>query len=341
MEDRWRGRVGGGQSSGDRSQVRCGQMYEMMTADCRIYFVSEHWVLPGAREWLGNFARRLAAQSSEAVATVANADAATHILFLDGGSQRTRFWEANRLAGHPLLRAYPDRCYVWNTEDRPATYLPGLYVSMPKGLFDPQVHRAFRYMELNTERLPVHGESKRDIFYNFLGAPTAPVRRAILSAHHPSDAVVQEKLNFNHQRHAAKEDVGPYAEILARSRFTLCPPGSGTSSYRIFEAMRAGSIPVVISDRLVLPDGPDWSRCSVRIAENDAGRAPDILAGVSDPEGMGQASRKAYGDFFDSTNMLTHIARELTALGAANQKAARRCFNRERLVRGWEKIGGN
>jgi hypothetical protein len=211
---------------------------------------------------------------------------------------------------------------------------------MPKGLFDPQVHRAFRYMELNTERLPVPNGRKRDILYNFLGAPTAPVRRAILAGPHPSDAVVQEKLNFNHQCHAANQDVEPYIEVLARSRFTLCPPGSATSSYRIFEAMRAGSIPVILSDQLVLPEGPDWSRCSVRIAESDAGNIPSILADVTNSQAVGIAAQRAYEEFFDPAKMLAHIARELQGLGPADQTAARKCFNRERLVRGWEKVGG-
>lgn len=311
-----------------------------MTARCRIYFVSDHWVLEGAREWLGKYAEGLRAQNSEAVAVAEAPDDATHILFLDGGQQRTRFWEPNHLASHPLVRGYPHKCYIWNTEDRPATYLPGLYVSMPRSLFDPRVHRAFRYLHLNTERWPLAAPRKRDILYNFLGAPTAPVRRAILAASHPSDALVLEKLNFNHQRHAANEDVSPYAEVLARSHFTLCPPGSATSSYRIFEAMRAGSVPVLISDQLVLPEGPDWASCSVRIAEKDASRVASILSTVPDAEEMGKAAQAAFEHFFDNGNMLRHVARELTALGPADQKIARRCFNRERWKRGWEKVKG-
>lgn len=311
-----------------------------MAAACRIYFVSDHWILEGAREWLGRFADGLRTQNSSAVNLAETPDEATHILFLDGGRQRTRFWEPNHLAGHPLVRRHPKKCYIWNTEDRPATYLPGLYVSMPRNFFDSRVHRAFRYMHLNTERLPLVAPRERDILYNFLGAPTAPVRRVILAASHPSEALVQEKLNFNHQRHAADEDVALYAEVLARSRFTLCPPGSATSSYRIFEAMRAGSIPVLISDQLVLPEGPDWASCSARIPERDAMNVSNILSAVPNAEQMGKAAQSAFGFFFDSGNMLAHLARELIALGPADQKIARRCFDRERWQRGWEKVAG-
>lgn len=311
-----------------------------MAASCRIYFVSDHWVLEGARDWLGNLVTTLRSQNSQAAAVAETPDEASHILFLDGGRQRTRFWEPNYLAGHQLVRAHPHKCYIWNTEDRPVSYLPGLYVSMPRNFFDPRVHRAFRYMLLNTERLPVAAPRERDILYNFLGAPTAPVRRAILAGTHPSDALVLERLNFNHQRHAADEDVWYYADVLARSRFTLCPPGAATSSYRIFEAMRAGSVPVLISDELVLPQGPDWPSCSIRIREKDAQRVDEILSGVPNVEAMGNAAQAAFTRFFDSDKMLSHVARELTLLGPADQKTARRCFDWERWQRGWYKVMG-
>jgi hypothetical protein len=308
-----------------------------MEAACRIYFVVDHWIYDGANEWLGRYVEGLREQVSDAVCVADDPARATHILFLDAGRQRTRFWEPNPLARHPLVTAYPQKCYIWNTEDRPASYLPGIYVSMPRKFFRARIHRAFRYTSLNTERLPVPPAGSRDLLYNFIGAPTSPARRKLLSAEHPPDAMVRETLNFNHQRWAPDDAVAPYVDVLARSRFTLCPPGSATSSYRIFEAMRAGSIPVLISDELVLPHGPEWPECSVTIPEKDATQVPDILSAVPNSGEMGRAAQAAFGHFFDSAKMLDHITRELRMLGVADQVAARRSFNWERLWRGWEK----
>jgi hypothetical protein len=45
-----------------------------------------------------------------------------------------------------------------------------------------------------------------------------------------------------------------YKNLLETSVFTLCPSGSGPNSIRIYEAMSYGSIPIILSDKLVLPD---------------------------------------------------------------------------------------
>lgn len=235
------------------------------------------------------------------------------------------------------MRAYPEKCFIWCTEDNPLSYLPGLFVSMPKHFFDPRLHRAFRYFSLHTERWPVPEARERDLLYSFLGAPTAPVRQIILGMNHPPDALVRERLNYNHQRWAPDDAVGPYAEVLARSQFTLCPPGSGTSSYRLFEAMRAGSAPVIISDDLVLPEGPDWRKCSVRLAEADVTRIEAVLRAIAHSGGgMGQAAQREFDQYFSAEKILHHVARELTALGPANLRLAKRNY---RLSQAWMAAG--
>jgi hypothetical protein len=133
---------------------------------------------------------------------------------------------------------------------------------------------------------------------------------------------------------------------LARSKFTLCPAGSGTSSYRLFEALRAGSVPVIISDRLVLPEGPDWEACSVRVAEKEIASIPARLEAIADVASMRAAALKTHAEYFSSERMLDHLVRELRHLGPADQKkarrhyawhhahmAARRVWNKARLAR--------
>jgi hypothetical protein len=294
-----------------------------------IYFECGHSEIEGLGPWLLGFVEDLKKTQTEVVQVTDAPSEATHIVFLESGKRRLRFWQGNHLKHHPLMRKFPEKCFIWCSEDAPLTYLPGLYVSMPESFFDPRVHRSFRYLTLNTERRPVPPARERDLLYCFVGSPTSEVRRRILSMQHPADCLVEETLNYNHSRWAADDDVSPYADILARSRFTLCPPGSGASSYRLFEAMRAGSIPVVISDRLVLPEGPDWQRCSVRLPESEVGNLESVLRSISDPGEMGEAARQAFLDYFDAGRMLEHVARELNFLGVSNQSLARRTFARQ------------
>ena len=291
-----------------------------------IYFECGHSEIEGLRPWLLGFVEELKKTQTDAVRVTDDPHEATHIVFLESGKRRLRFWQGNHLKHHPLVRRFPGKCFIWCCEDAPLTYLPGLYVSMPKRFFDRRIHRSFRYLTLNTERQPVPPARERDLLYCFVGSPTSRVRGKILSMQHPSDCLVQKTLNYNHSRWAADDDVGPYADVLARSRFTLCPPGSGASSYRLFEAMRAGSIPVIISDRLVLPEGPDWSRCSVRLPEAEVEHLESRLRAVRNPREMSEAARQAFVDYFGADRMLEHVARELNSLGASDQSLANRAF---------------
>lgn len=304
----------------------------------KLHLVWQHAEIPGLGPWLRGYVEDLKNQQGGRVFVEDNAESASHILFLEAGRRRDHVWANNHLARHPLVRAFPQKCYVWCTEDNAITWLPGIYVSMPKRFFDPTLHRAFRYFTLNTEQLPVPAACERDIFYSFLGGPSSPQRAAIHRMAHPPDALVVKTLNYNHGRYAQGSDLENYVEVLARSRFTLCPAGSGTSSYRLFEAMRAGSVPVILSDNLVLPEGPDWKSCSVRVEWKSLPELGGILRGVADPAAMGRNAQAAFGQFFSADRMLHHIARELNSLGKCDSARARQSFRRQLWIESAERI---
>ena len=49
-----------------------------------------------------------------------------------------------------------------------------------------------------------------------------------------------------------------YLNLLESSQFTLCPSGSGPNSIRFWEALSVGSIPIVLSDNLLLNQQIEW-----------------------------------------------------------------------------------
>lgn len=66
--------------------------------------------------------------------------------------------------------------------------------------------------------------------------------------------------------------------------FALCPRGGGLSSYRFFEAIHAGCVPVLFADDVALPY-PDlpWGELICRIPEKDAGNFDlvwDLIGGI-------------------------------------------------------------
>jgi hypothetical protein len=73
---------------------------------------------------------------------------------------------------------------------------------------------------------------KQDLIANFVGRETHPVRKRMTEL---------------------KDNMSEYTWYMARSKFTLAPRGYGPTSFRLCEAIHAGSVPVYISDKHVLP----------------------------------------------------------------------------------------
>lgn len=75
--------------------------------------------------------------------------------------------------------------------------------------------------------------------------------------------------------------------MLSQSIFSMCPSGSGPNTIRFLESHGAGSIPVLISDRLTLPgDASLWDDAIVRVPKTAqaVSSPPDFLeAMASDP----------------------------------------------------------
>lgn len=69
-----------------------------------------------------------------------------------------------------------------------------------------------------------------------------------------------------------------YVGIMTDSKFVFCPGGASPSTYRFYEALMMGAIPVVTSD-LVEPFSPDidWSTCIVRISHARIVDLPRLL----------------------------------------------------------------
>ena len=75
-------------------------------------------------------------------------------------------------------------------------------------------------------------------------------------------------------------DFNTYKNILNQSIFTLAPRGYGYTSFRIYEAIAANSIPIYIwHDKKILPfeDEINWSAFCIIINHDDIEKLPEIL----------------------------------------------------------------
>lgn len=101
---------------------------------------------------------------------------------------------------------------------------------------------------------------KKDIFCSFVGRITHPIRQAIVD-----QLSGKEGYYISTQPHKLAQ----FCEILARSKYVLCPRGYGLTSFRICEALQFGAVPVYISDKHLMPHNRIGE--TIYLKENEVG----------------------------------------------------------------------
>jgi hypothetical protein len=256
---------------------------------------------------------------------VDEADSADIVLMLDA-HQHLADWSMRATRTHPYIRAYPEKVFVYDERDTPRDSLPGVYVAMPRRHFDARRHRAISYYRLKNDTRGVQNDDP-DLLFSFQGRRVAGIRSEVLTLEHPR-AVVEDTSGLDF---FAADAVGlvraqaNYREVLGRSKFVLCPRGAGTASFRLFEALACGRVPVVVSDDWVEPKGVDWSSCSVRVPERNAAILPRLLEELEQewPQ-MSQAARAAYDDWFSPEIWFHRVIEDCRDLGMEGKLGVKR-----------------
>lgn len=142
---------------------------------------------------------------------------------------------------------------------------------------------------LLTARHPYEFDVKRDIFANFVGSITHPIRSSMIP--------VIQRAGFYVDQNMAIED---YCRILSSSVFTLAPRGYGVTSFRICEALQYGSIPVYISDQFLIPYNDNFEEYGVLIHASEVSRLHEILSQIPESEirRKQEVGRKIYNEKF-------------------------------------------
>jgi hypothetical protein len=167
-------------------------------------------------------------------------------------------------------------------------------------------------------------KKKRNILYSFIGGyvPSymSNIRESIFNMKHPHNTIIKntgewhlqnivysDKQNMNGDMNINVEyncKTEYYNKILINSRYSLCPSGSGPNSIRLWESLAAGSIPIILSDKLELPYHDDWGKTVLFIKENNLETIEKILLDISEKNEnkMRENCFKLYNYFKDNYN---------------------------------------
>ncbi len=149
----------------------------------------------------------------------------------------------------------------------------------------------------------------KDILYSFIGFVSCRFRKKIFQIKNPINTVIKPRRTWHFTSLKKKHGyANEYNNVLQRSRFSLCPRGSGPSTLRFWESLACGSIPVSIADNLILPDGFNWEQCVVFVAEKNILKIPEILAQIT-PEQEKQMRQKCFEAYalFSGENLVSTI----------------------------------
>lgn len=220
-------------------------------------------------------------------------------------------WQRRPILEHPTRLRHRDRSIVYDPGDRPWCAMPGIYTSMPSRAFRSPFQEAWGYADIEESRFVPLRTADRDLLFSFVGSLTHRCREPLLRLRHPR-GVVDRTDGFVYWDPDSPAFVARrerFDDLLGRASFVLCPRGHGTASFRLFEVMAAGRVPVIISDDWVPPIGPDWSTFTLRIAEGDLERLPALLEATEDRAvDMGRLAASTYDRWFANAVSFTRLA---------------------------------
>lgn len=124
----------------------------------------------------------------------------------------------------------------------------------------------------------------KDIFCSFVGADTHLIRRMLVTEFIKYPDVVCSIDSWTNEISNNKQTL--FLDVTSKSKFTLAPRGFGKTSFRLYEALKLGSIPVYVYDEPWLPytELIDWNKFVVLAHINELPSLYARLKQITDTE---------------------------------------------------------
>lgn len=157
-------------------------------------------------------------------------------------------------------------------------------------------------------------DKKRDILCSFVGAKTHKLRETLFNTFKDDTKFYFNMGNWEPSVPKYKED--EFKSITERSIFTLCPRGDGPTSFRLYESMQLGSIPVYVYDStkwIPYENEINWSDLCIFIHENEIPHIKEILENTPQEriDFMKGKINQVYDEYFSLKGMCNKIIEKL------------------------------
>ena len=216
-------------------------------------------------------------------------------------------WHFERVREHAFTQRYREKCFIFSSNPFVIPFLPGVYSSIGRRWASSRTAAGF-YVGQPPNEFTTYSPPEPGLpyLYSFMGSiKNAPVRRNLARLSHPrslfhdTSADFARLLQWKMSQRERRDYQRRYAELTKASKFILCPRGMSVSSIRLFETMRMGRVPVILSDGWRPPRGPDWKKFSIRVREKKFAQLPRLLEErEAEAEAMGELARATWEDWF-------------------------------------------
>ncbi len=156
---------------------------------------------------------------------------------------------------------------------------------------------------------------KRKYLFSFIGAVTHEVRARLYEKFANQDPRFYFGPPKKQSSHVDMSEFEHFVRITRDSQFVLCPRGTGPTSFRLYETLQLGAVPVYIYDEPWLPymKELDWSEFCVLVHVRDVDKIPVILKGYSlvQIEAMLKKAEALYEEYFSIDGVCRYIHRFL------------------------------
>ena len=219
---------------------------------------------------------------------------------------------------HPLVKRYPGKCFLICDKDISYPVLPGIYAALPRNPLYKYLYVTGFYLSPTNPYIELYKEQniKPQFLASFQGGLSSRLRQILSKVKFTKNI----HLNFVKPQWqdfysgtgfitSGSNYLTKYAELLYESFFVLCPKGNGISSYRLFESLEAGRIPIIISDRFASPViVKEWIDGPIQIKEKDIRSIENILTiKFKEWEVRSQTCQHIYDQYFSAKKRVEYI----------------------------------
>lgn len=163
----------------------------------------------------------------------------------------------------------------------------------------------------------IYPSSNKQFDCSFIGWKSAPIRKIAVKILNETKSIngygkLRDKFHFRLSNTEQEENELEYLDVLLKSRFSFCPRGWASSSMRLWDCLKAEVIPIILSDKLILPDW-DWDDCLYRLHETEFIQNPEKIMNliknhdIGKEKEMSSACGRAFNYFCNHESLASYI----------------------------------